>query len=249
MRAWRQVVSFVVVCASVVLSGAPASAEWFGDLYLGGAFTQNSEPSASTRVAGAPTTITTKDRHHDDSISFGGRFGYWIESLPYVGVGLDASHFNADVSPQTRTSVFSPDPFGLSGPQPGKKIDIGITVISLDLMLRWPLMTSPAFPKGQLQPYVAAGPAVFIVNVKDFRNAGPGVQSASDASVGVKVAGGLTWLFTNRIGVFTEYRFTHFSPETEFTKSVDPVTQAPTSVIGRNDLSTHQVLAGVTFRY
>lgn len=114
-----------------------------------------------------------KEVHHDDSIVFGGRFGYWIDQFPYVGVGLDVSHFNADVSPQTRAVVFVPDPLGLSSSAvPAKKVDIGVTVISFDLMLRWPLLTSPAFPKGQLQPYVAAGPAVFIAKVKDFANLG-----------------------------------------------------------------------------
>jgi opacity protein-like surface antigen len=250
MRSWRQMVSLAVICASVALSSAPASAEWFGDLFLGGAFTQNSEPSAKTSVAGVPVTITTKDLHHDDSIVFGGRFGYWIDQFPYLGVGLDVSHFNADASPQTRDVVFAPDLFGQSGPGlPSKPVDIGVTAISFDLMLRWPLMTSPAFPKGRLQPYVAAGPAVFIVNVKDHGNLGPGTQSESSASVGVKVAGGLTWLFTSWIGVFTEYRFTHFNPETTFPRSADIVTGAPISATGSNSLSTHQVVAGVTLRF
>ena len=59
MRSSRQVVSFVVVCASVALSSAPASAEWFADLFLGGAFTENSNPTAQTTVGGVPTSIAT----------------------------------------------------------------------------------------------------------------------------------------------------------------------------------------------
>jgi len=105
MRSWRRVVSLVVVSASMALSGGPASAEWFGDLFVGGAFTENSEPVAKTLVAGVPSTLTTKDIHHSDSITFGGRFGYWIDRFPYLGVGLDVSHFNADVAPQARTVI------------------------------------------------------------------------------------------------------------------------------------------------
>ena len=113
-------------------------------------------------------------------------------------------------------------------------------------MLRWPLMVSPAFPKGQLQPYVAVGPALFIVNTKDFGNLGLGTQSESDTTVGVKAAGGLTWLFTKNIGVFGEYRCTHFHADQE---SIDVVTGATVSAKTSNSLSTHQVVGGVTFRF
>jgi len=249
MRSWRQVVSCVVVGASVALSGAPASAEWFGDLFVGGAFTEHSEPSATVPVFGVPTTLTTKELHHDDSVVFGGRVGYWIEPFPYVGLALDVSHFHPDVSPQTRTVVFNPDLFGASGPTPTNKVDIGVTVIAFDLMLRWPVLTSPAFPKGQLQPYVSAGPAVFISHVKDFANLGQGTQSETSTSVGLKAAGGLTWLFTKNIGVFAEYRFTRFHAEDEFTQSFDPVTRVTATAKVSNTLSTHHVVAGVTFRY
>lgn len=139
MRSWRQLVSFLVVCASVALVGAPASAEWFGDLFVGGAFTERSEPSATLPVFGVPTTLTTKELHHDDSVVFGGRVGYWLEPFPYVGLALDVSHFTPDAPAQTRTVVFNPDLFGASGPAPAKKVDIGVTAIAFDLMLRWPL--------------------------------------------------------------------------------------------------------------
>ena len=250
MRSWRHVVSVAVVCASVALSGAPASAEFFGDLFLGGAFTESSEPTLKIPVGGVATTITSKGVHHDDSIMFGGRGGYWIDSFPYLGFGLDVSHFDADAAPQSTIVVFSPDLFGLSGPsQQLKKIEIGVTVISFDLMLRWPLMVSPAFPKGQLQPYIAVGPALFIVTAKDFGNLGPTTQSDTDTSVGVKVAGGLTWMFTKNIGVFGEYRFLHYTPENTFTNSVDPLTGAAATAHIHDSVSTHQVVAGVTFRF
>jgi opacity protein-like surface antigen len=249
MQSWRLVVNCVVVCAAVALSAGTASGEWFADLFVGGTFTENSDPVATTSVGGVSTKITTFDIHHDDSIVFGGRFGYWIDPLPYLGVGLDVSHFDADVSRQSRTVVFNPDLFGGSGSRvPANPAEIGITVISLDLMLRWPLLASPAFPRGQLQPYLAAGPALFIARVEDQGNLGTGTQSDTDTAIGLKVAGGVTWLFTKNIGVFAEYRFTRFDPESKF-RSVDPFTGAPGTTTINSTLSTHHVVAGVTFRY
>jgi hypothetical protein len=42
MRAKRWLV-VVTLLAALAVSAVPAYAEWFGDLYLGGAFTQNSD--------------------------------------------------------------------------------------------------------------------------------------------------------------------------------------------------------------
>ena len=230
MGSWSRVVGVAVVCTSLVLSGGPASAEWFADLFVGGAFTEKSEPTLKIPIGGVTTSITTKGLEHEDSVVFGGRGGYWLDAFPYVGFGLDASHFHAD-------------------PSGGPKVDLGITVVGFDLMLRWPLMTSPAFPRGRLQPYAAVGPALFILEAKDFGNLGPSTQSDTTTKVGVKVAGGLTWLFTPNIGVFTEYRFLHFHPESTYDRSVDPITGATVSAHIHDSMSTHQVLAGVTFRF
>lgn len=56
-------------------------------------------------------------------------------------------------------------------------------------------------------------------------------------------------MFTRNVGVFAEYRFTRFHAEDEFTRSADPITRAPATATVSNTLSTHHVVAGVTFRY
>ena len=110
-------------------------------------------------------------------------------------------------------------------------------------MLRFPLLKSPQFPNGQLQPYITVGPAIFVAHAEDSRNFEPSNQDDTDASVGVKVGAGVAWLFTKNIAVFGEYRYTHFSPE--FTFRDDVLGNAKLSA----DVNTHYVLVGASFRF
>jgi len=59
-------------------------------------------------------------------------------------------------------------------------------------MLRLPLLKDPdkGFPHGRLQPYVAAGPGVFISRAKaDFGDLGLGSESDTSVDIGVDVRG------------------------------------------------------------
>jgi opacity protein-like surface antigen len=110
-------------------------------------------------------------------------------------------------------------------------------------MLRLPLVKSADFPNGRLQPYASVGPAIFISKAEDTTNfAPPANQSDTDTSVGFKVGAGVTFLFTKNIGIFGEYRYTHFSPEFEFTTAgVKSKTET--------DINTHHLLVGASFRF
>jgi opacity protein-like surface antigen len=115
-------------------------------------------------------------------------------------------------------------------------------VIGFDALLRAPLLKSPEFPNGRLQPYLRVGPALFVANANDSFNFDPSNQSDSDTSVGFKLGTGVAWLFTKNIGVFGEYRYLHFTPEFTFR---DDGTTANVST----SINTHSLLVGVTFRF
>lgn len=239
----RKAPLMVAVLLACGIMAGPASAEWFGDLYLGGAFTQNHDLTANFTVAGPPVAVTGQDVHFDTSFEGGGRFGYWFNAAPY-GLGLEVSHFRPNISPQTNK-------FAVNGSNVGpgftNTVNLSVTEIAFDLMLRWPeLMASPQFPKGRLQPYLSVGPAIFIATAKDSTNFGPpNDQSTTDGSPGLTAGIGTTWLITQSIGVFGEYRFTHFRPEFEFQTTLPGFTKAQV----HTDISTHHLLGGVTFRF
>jgi len=233
----------LLIAVLTVLTQAPgrASAEWFADLYVGSAFTQKHDLDTDT----LGFRVTFQDVAFDTSFAIGGRGGYWFESGPFrsvgldIGLGLDVSHFSPDVSRQTLTACG----FGFCASGQFADFDLSVTTIGFDVLLRYPLMKSQQFPKGQLQPYLTAGPALFIAQASDSTNFFPANQSNTDTSVGVKVAAGAAWQFQKNWAVFGEYRFTHFSPEFTF----DAVPGIKTTV--NTDVNTHYLLAGISFRY
>jgi opacity protein-like surface antigen len=131
----------------------------------------------------------------------------------------------------------------VSGPQAVRRASLSVTSVGLDVLLRWPLLRSGAFPRGRLQPYVAVGPAIYIVRFHDTSNFSPSNQSDSDTVVGAKAAGGLAWQITRNLALFTEYRFTHFDPEFEFQAS--PFGRLTVNA----PITTHSVLGGLSFRF
>jgi opacity protein-like surface antigen len=114
----------------------------------------------------------------------------------------------------------------------------------VDLMLRLPLLRTPDAPGGRIQPYLAAGPPLYITTItprhtRNFRNH----DSDTDLSFGYKVAAGLAVYVYKNLAVFGEYRFTHTSPEVELRDANLNRTTL------RTDLDTHSALFGLSARW
>lgn len=191
--------------------------EGFASLGLGGAITQDANingeaPAGSVTVRGNFATSFTVD----------GRLGYWFEGAPMLGVAGSASYYQPDVG---------------SGDLPAvSKSDVTVVSTSLLLMARAPVLTSNEFPNGQLQPYLGVGPGVFISQVSD-----PGFSDTS-YDFGLDVRAGMSWLFTQHVGLFGEYRLTHVTPRFE-----DEVLGQKVHV--EVPLLTHHFLAGAMYQF
>ena len=269
----------VAVLAWVTLASLPASAEWMADLYLGAAYSQRAAVNVETPLAGSTVDDASdvgafhtqaRSRHKKDidpSLDVGARAGYWFEAIPCLGLAVDVSHFQPHVTSQiSRRAVTTVDRSGdtttFDIPVRFPDADLSATAIAFDLMVRWPLLTTPEFPKGQLDPYLTVGPAIFVATVET----GPGTflpqigfdsvndatvlqpaigvsQSKTDTFWGVKVGAGLAWQLHKNVALFGEYRFTHFSPDFEF----QDVGGGKTTL--KMDLNTHHILTGVSFRF
>jgi len=236
---------FAAVLAWRLMDTSAVAAEWFADLYGGVSFTERSRFSLDGNLDGAPMAGFVPNVSFEKSATVGGRLGYWFERLNIVGVALDAFHFEPDVSAQsavgmgqmidTRGALFGV-PLNVSGTAPVRlpEIRFGVTALAPEILLRWPLLVSPEFPHGRLQPYVGAGPALYLVTLEGFHPSGFDRKT----SIGVTTGGGITVAVRPWLGLFAEYRYTNARPALE---SGD--------IVFKTHLATHHLLSGVSFRF
>lgn len=230
IRLGRTIATLLLVLCALALLGwpaGPASAEWFGDLYVGGTFTEGRD----LNVGGD----TLRNVSFDTSGLVGGRVGYWIGDFEYLGAALDVLHYRPDIGAQTvRLTTFDPSTTQLGG------IDVGVTALSFDVLARVPLLKDEAFPSGRLQPFALLGPILAIARAADSSNFGPPTgQSHVSSQAGFNVGTGLLWEFHRHVGVFGEYRYLQFSPDFTF---------APSTQVQFN-IRSHLFLGGVSVRF
>lgn len=232
----------LAVVAWVGLGGRPAAAEWFADLYAGSSFTQSHDLKLDDRGIGRGVF---EDVEFDRALSWGGRAGRYFDSLPFLGLGVDFFRFYPYIGPQSvqLRGCFFPGGCGTGRGGPGS-LDVETTAVSMDLMLRLPLLKSDDAPQGRVQPYVAVGPPLFITtitprNTRSFRNH----DSDTDYSFGFKAAAGVAVQVYKNLALFGEYRFTHVAPDVELRDaSLNRATL-------RTDLDTHSALFGISARW
>jgi opacity protein-like surface antigen len=218
------------------------SAEWYADVYTGAVFTK---PTDLTIASSLGSTVTQHNLEVNTSWTVGGRAGYWFEELDWLGLGLDVFHFNvkapSQLVPSTVTglgaSATTLTPVDWSLPVTGIGFDV--------LRLRVPLLRSEEFTHGRLQPYLSAGPALFVTWAETPRNVQPSGQHDTDLAVGAKASGGVTFLLTKTVGLFTEYRFTHFTSNLSYQNT----TIAPATETYKTTWDSQQVIGGLSFRF
>jgi opacity protein-like surface antigen len=223
-----------------------ASAEWYADLYGGGAFTQDTK----YRQTQEGVTVDGKLKV-DDSFTVGGRTGYWFEGLPWLGIGVDVFYFEPNLPAQTASATATGFGQSITSPnEPFGRSSISVIAIGFDVLrARLPLLRSQQYPHGRLQPYVTAGPALFITKAKDSSGAfEPPNQSKTDTSLGLKVGGGVAFHITKVLALFGEYRFTHFKAEQNF-QNAGVFTNGPVNVTTQADFDTHHAIAGLSFHF
>ena len=236
----RRVISAIVMGLS--LTAAPASAEWFADVYAGQSLTLSNDVTVHS-----PAGLSIyRDTEFERSLIFGGRFGRYLDRLPFLGLGLDGFRFTPTIGPQQFQIDGCVPSGGCGGGQGGTgRIDVTTIAVGPELLLRLPLLKSEAAPWGALQPYLSAGVPVFVTtvtprNTAQFRNQ----QGDTSFSIGYKAGAGLAFQVVSNLMVFVEYRYTHADVSVDLRDSA-LLKQTPFSFT----LDTHSAVLGLSARW
>jgi opacity protein-like surface antigen len=200
----------LIAMTGLVLSPRAGSAEWFADVFAGASLTQKHDLTIHDPVAGQGVY---RDTEFGTAPAYGFRLGRYFESLPFLGLAVDYFSYSPNIPPQAthRDGCMVTTGCGSFEGHTGR-IDIDARMISLDLMLRWPLLKTADEPRGLLQPYVGLGVPLTITTVTprssvQFRNQ----DDETQVSVGFKGSAGLAYKIVSNLYLFGEYRFTHTS--------------------------------------
>lgn len=166
-----------------VVLAAPAAAEGFFDLYVGGAF---------TRDDGA--------RDFEDSALAGIRGGIWGEGdLPFLGAALDISGFSPDGENRFQGADLAVVPIS------------ALLMARLPLVTSSDFPTGQIHPYVGVGPSLVVShldvPAFSPAGIP----LGGGIDDVA-ADLGLDVRGGVDAILTQHVGIFVEYRYLHFEP-------------------------------------
>lgn len=183
-----------MVSVIVVGSTVCAQAEW----YVGGQVGLNT-PQDLTDVRGTRSAsgIVLSDLDLAEMIVFGAKFGgYLPNSLNWLGAEIDAYQTDSDISAQNVT--ISAPVLGLTVSDPISKVDLAVTTVALNLLVRYPHKT------WQLSLGVGGG-----LNIARF---GGGTAVNETALIpSLNAVAGLKYFFTDEVVVFGEYKMNYGS--------------------------------------
>ncbi len=231
-----------IMVACLVLTARPVSAEWFADVFVGESFTEKNDVTVHSSAG----LGIFRDVEFDRSLAYGGRAGRYFDAAPFLGLGVDVFNFSPRIGRQSVRVDGCVLSGGCSGGQGGTGgLDVDALAISLDLMLRLPLLKTETAPWGSVQPYITAGAPLFKTTVTprttaQFRNH----DDDTDYSFGYKLGGGIAFHVVRNLMVFAEYRLTHVQAAVEL-RDAATLHHAPL----RMDLDTHSVLVGLSARW
>lgn len=210
-RGWR--IGLILVLAAMGSPGA-AWAEPYVAAYLGGTF-----PLDATRTQTA-TGVSASGISVDESVVFGGKIGFWSDPIPWLGVELDISGYEADIPQQVAPGLIV------------IATEMDITAFGFHFLGRIPLGPPVGDPFRRAYFYLGGGPA--IVAVAGER----GGVSQDVTEFGVHALAGFKFFLSPNIALFAEYKFS-------FTEVTFDTTAGPED----NELKINQVYGGIAYHF
>ena len=168
---------------------SPAQAEWYV-AGQGGVSFSNSFNSVEAVGSLAGLSFTDLDLHK--SPMYGAKLGYYLDSMSWLGVEMEAFSSTPHVKQQPVRGSF----LGFSATRTVPGQDIRVT--------NWaPINVVFRYQLGQLEPYAGVGLGVFFARVHD---AASGESSSSNLRPGLNTQVGVRWRMTKHLSLFGEWK-------------------------------------------
>lgn len=223
--------SAVAAAAALLVPAAAARAQsgpetprrqlWNLSIYTGGTATASSDVRLRQYATNTNATfhdVNWRGKPFTGSIYYGYRIGTFFKHAPRFGMELELNHAKAyaKVEEDRRvTGTWQGQQVDETAPMDQRvqefRITNGINTISLNLLYRVPVWTSPGFPDGRLQPYTYAGLSYYLlyaINTVNGQDNEPHGYKPSEPQWGYQLGLGIRYGITPRISFFTEAKYT-----------------------------------------
>ena len=201
----------------LVAMGSPglAGAEPYVAAYLGATFPLDAKISVNTASPLSASGVTV-----DESLIFGGKLGFWSDTIRWLGIELDISGYKADIPAQVAS--------GLSV----TATNMDITDFGFHLLGRIPLGPPEGDPMRRAYFYLGGGPAILAV-------VGERLGVSQDVSeFGLHALAGFKIFLSPNIALFAEYKFTYAEVTFDITGGTEDIT-----------LKINQVYGGLAYHF
>ena len=188
-------VSIVILVAAtcmLFLFSTSSRAEFYFGGAIGGNFPLDFSDVELTGVgAGASST----DLSLEDSLSYGGKVGYFFPSVNWFGIELEAYNTNPNINQQQVTVVGTVLGIPINGTGTIAGADVRIITGAANFVAR--------YPGNRVEPYIGVGPGVFFAEVSS------GGTSDTVVVPGVNAIAGARFFLADWVALFTEYKFNY----------------------------------------
>jgi outer membrane protein W len=227
----------MVLCMAIafsVVSALPALAETYVSGMVGATLAPDTvrgrvnDPS----FVGLPEGTSISNVQLNSSIMYGAKIGHYFNSLPWLGVELEA-FVTTPHRPAQRLLLNAPGIGTIQQDEPGATNRI--VVVSPLVMVR--------YRAGAFEPYAGVGPAVFFLHQEQLTASGAAANySQSNTGYGLNTQVGLRYRLTGHISVFGEWKYNY--------GRIDLAGQANVNHFGISALSQlHHFVFGVGYHF
>jgi opacity protein-like surface antigen len=215
-----------LLLAAALAAALPGTArgESYLDLFAGQSRTSSDNVSVTLRpFLWGTTERASRHVSFDPALALGARLRAWYSRALWLGGGGEVSYYRAQ----------------------GDHVTVDAIPLSLQLLVRAPLVPDPAYPVGRLHPYAGVGVSVILYRTRvDLAPEVSHDVSAWSGAPGIQAMAGVAAGITPRTFLYAEARYAKFDASVDTGDSDFSLSDDEAHV----DAASTQLLLGVSFR-